>query len=117
MIKPVVISCSFLIVSEPSDSRSLLEEIRKMSNTLAIIPIKDIVYFMLKDLRILRRLHLQKNAEMGSARAFVAIDIDGSTMLRPKMKSKFCVKSHNAGYINYTNLISLLWTESSLNTV
>ena len=70
---------------------------KKMIVTLIMIPNKAIVYFMSKFLRIFKRLHLQKKAEMGNASAFVAIDIDGSIILSPKIKRRFCVKSHRAG--------------------
>ena len=97
MIRPVICSCSFLMASDPSNLSSSLDEMMKMIVTLTMIPNRAMLYFMLKDLRILSKLHRQKKAEMGNASAFVAIDICGSIMLIPNMKSKFYVKSHRAG--------------------
>ena len=40
---------------------------------------------------------MQKKAESGKAKAFVAIGIEGSILERPKMKSMFVMKSQRAG--------------------
>ena len=69
----------------------------KMIVTLTRIPARAKIYLKLKFLRIFRRLHLQKKAESGRAKAFVAIDIEGSILARPKMKSMFVMKSQRAG--------------------
>lgn len=57
--------------------------------TVIMIANNAIVCFKSNVLRMRRRLHLQKKAEMGRARALVAMDIDGNSMLRPKINSMF----------------------------
>jgi len=89
MISPVVFDCCFWIVLLSSFSSSWEKLRRKMIITVVIMANNANVCFKLNVLRMRRRLHLQKKAEMGRARALVAMDIDGSIMLRPKINRMF----------------------------
>ena len=66
----------------------------------------DKICLMLKCWLILMKDHYAKRAAIGNVKAFVIIDTDDKMLDRPKINSKFDMKSQAAGYRNCINLIS-----------
>ena len=61
------------------------------------MPIKAAIWYQLNVLRIRNTLHRQKIAVIGKAIALVIMDMLESDFDKPKMKSRFSVKSQSAG--------------------